>query len=119
MPSLPTNYRISEAEAGYVRSQAQTQCPYSLQTLVQDWGGSRKRVTISVPPIGPSEAADWSGFFRGCNGMVNTFDLDVSDLYPDETGVGAVTFRLADPNFRYNINNAQFFGFSFDAIEVL
>jgi len=117
--SLPTNYRIRSAQAGYARSQGVSVCPYSQQRLVQDWGGKAKRIQIEVPPISSTEAANWSQFFDDLNGMAETFVLDVTDLYPHEPGATAVTFRMDDPNFSYDINVAKHFGFTFTATEVV
>lgn len=116
--ALPSNYRVKRARAGYLRAQGMNMSPYSLQQRVHSFGGQRKQVEVTVPPIAESEADDWTQFFDSCNGMVNTFNLDVSDLYPHETGLTSVAFRLMEPSIFWDVSEAMHFGFSFVAIEV-
>lgn len=107
------------ASAGYEHAQGVATNPYTLKTLVQDFGGKRRRVTIQVPPISSAGAAAWTDFFEDLNGMVNTFNLDLTDIFPHSSGDTSVAFRLADPSIRWDVETALYFGFSFDAIEVV
>lgn len=116
--ALPSGgVKISVAKAGYQRAQGVAQCPYSLQTLVQDYGGKARVIEVSVPPISTASASAWTEFFDLLSGSVNTFNLNISEIWPHETGT--VAFRLADPNFSWDASAAKYFGFSFKAIEVL
>lgn len=117
--SIPSNFRMRRASAGYARAQGVRICPYSLQQRIQDFGGEAKRIQIEIPPISETEADNWTEFFHSLRGAVNTFNLDVSELYPHETGVSSVPFRLIDPGFRWDVNVAKHFGFTFEAMEVV
>jgi len=118
----PTGFSIRAANGGYEYAQGVATDPYTLKTLVHDFGGKRKRITIQVPPITEAAASAWTEFFEDLNGMVNTFNLDVDKglqtIFPHITDT-SVAFRLAEPNIRWDIDTAKFFGFSFDAIEVI
>lgn len=119
IPLPSTAFSIRSAGGGYEYAQGVATCPYTLKTLVQDFGGRRRRVTIEVPPLKGTDAAQWTEFFEDLNGMVNTFNLDLTDLYPHDTAATSVAFRLAEPGINWSADVAKFFSFTFDAIEVV
>lgn len=114
------DYTYSKVRGGYVRAQGVAVNPYNLKRSVQNFGGKRKRVEIMIPPVQGSEASVWTQFLDDLNGMVETFFLDVTDVYPHE-GLSAsnVPFRLENPNISWDVEEAMRFGFSFTAIEVV
>jgi len=119
IPLPSTAFKIRSAGGGYEYAQGVATCPYTLKTLVQDFGGKRRRVTIEVPPMTETQAAQWTEFFEDLSGMVNTFNLDLTDIYPHDTGATSVAFRLAEPNASWNADVAKHFGFTLEAIEVV
>jgi len=117
--SLPATYDVRAASGGYLFSQGVAVCPYSQQRLVQDFGGKARVVEIQVPPLSESDADDWTEFFEDLDGCNNTFNLDLTDIFPHSTGATSVPFRLKEPNIRWSVNTAKVFGFSFEAVEVV
>jgi len=117
--TLPANFRLRQANAGYQYAQGVIESPYSLQRSVQNWGGRRRVVEVEIPPVSKTEASNWASFFEDLNGCVNTFNLDLRDLYPHDTGASSVPFRLLDPNIQWSADVAEVFGFSFQAVEVI
>lgn len=117
--SLPTDYNVRAAKGGYVFSQGVAVCPYSQQRLVQDFGGKARVVEIQVPPLSETDADDWTEFFEDLDGCNNTFNLDLTGIFPHSSSATSVAFRLAEPNIQWDVNTAKIFGFSFNAIEVV
>lgn len=117
--ALPYGYKVRRAQAGFERAQGSTVSPYSLRRQVQVWGGVKRFVSIEVPPINKTNAAGWATFFESLNGMENTFNLDLTNLYPNDATATSVPMRLVDPSFSWDIDTALVYGFSFNAEEVL
>lgn len=117
---LPGSYSVREARGGYAHAQGVIESPYSLQRSVQNWGGKRRVVEVIIPPQTEANASQWTQWFDDLNGMMNTFNLDVSTIYKHEgTPATAIPFRLAEPNVQWDVSVAKHFGFSFTAVEVI
>ena len=76
-------------------------------------------VDIDLPPMQYSDAEALTQFFENLNGMVNTFDLDLSEVFPHDSSASSVTLRLSSPDIFWSAEDASKFGFTFRAEEVL
>lgn len=117
--ALPASFARAKVKAVYRRSSALSMSPYNFTQQVYSWGGKMKIVEIQVPPLVQSDADDWTEFFDDLNGYENTFNLDLSDYYPHETGITSVAMRLVDPDQSWTIDEAMHYGFTFAAMEAL
>jgi len=115
--TLPADYAVRGMDAAYDRGQGVLESSYSLKRYVQNWGGKRRRVMVTIPPCKSTIAAQWTQFFEDLNGCVNDFNLDITVLFPHDAGASSVPFKLADPSITWNANEAKIYGFIFEAIE--
>ena len=76
-------------------------------------------VDFQLPPMVEADADDWLGFLDDLNGFEGTFTIDLSDYYPDETGLTSVTMRLTEPDHQYTVDTLMHHGISFRAMEAL
>ena len=94
------------------------QSPYNYTQQVASLGAQIKIIEVVVPVIdNSSDATEWITFFNSLDGFVNTFNLDLSEYYPGESGLTAVPMRLMNPEQVWNIRPPLNFSFSFTAIE--
>jgi len=91
--------------------------PTNFTQQVYGYKGKLKVVELRLPPMEDTEATAWENFLDDLEGHVNTFNLDLSDVYPGESGLGSVAMRLVDPDVTWNLEAPLRYGFSFLAME--
>lgn len=115
----PASFALARVSVRYRTSSVMSSSPYNFTQQVYSWKGKIKIVQIEVPAMEDPEAQQWTQFLDDLDGHVNTFTMDLSDLYPHESGIGAVAMRLADPEQVWSADAPFRYGFSFTAIEAL
>ena len=113
----PASPGFSQIKAVYRRSTAMSMSPYNGTQQVYAWPGKLKIVQFSLPPMTQVQADDWTEFLDDLNGYENTFNVDLSDAYPHETGITSVAMRLSSPEQSWDVNTAMHYGLTFEAIE--
>jgi len=93
--------------------------PYNFTQQVASLGGKLKAVEFELPPMKEADAINWCGFLDDLNGFENTWNEDLTDIYPDESGLSSVAMRLAEPDIDYSISTAMHYGISFKGLEAL
>lgn len=91
--------------------------PFNYTQQVHDFKGKLKVVEFTYPPLDETDATTMDAFLDSCNGVTETFSVDLEDYFPGTTQTN-VTMRLADPDIQFDISTAMHYGFSFIAIEV-
>lgn len=119
MATIPTTPGFANVEAGYRRSAAKTESPYTFAAQIHANAGIQKQMTCTLPPLTSSQAETWTAFLKAVSGGIDTFTMDVSKYYPDEPGVSAVSFRLSANEVTWSVNTIKHFGISFVVEEVV
>jgi hypothetical protein len=100
------------------RKQAVVESEFGTNKYVQDWQASSWIVKVRTPPMkeGDPNIATWIQFFEDCNGMVNTFTMDISRYVVGQSGLTALTMRMTKPNKSWSMDKRKVFGpFEFEA----
>lgn len=117
--ALPTSFKVAEVRAGYRSSSSLAMSPYNFTQQVFSWAGRQKVAEISVPIISAADANEWTQFFDSLDGFTNTFNMDLSDFFPHETGITSVPMRLSNPEAVWGLQPPLVYTFSFSAMEAL
>ena len=65
-------------------------------------------------------AQTWVKFLDDLEGTTNTFNFNPNHLTLGDTyGPGNIAWRLAEPDFQYNVSEAMIFGITFTAIQAI
>jgi hypothetical protein len=116
--TIPTSPGFNKMKAIYRRNTAMSISPYNFTQQVYAWkGGDIKVVECSLPPMKTTDATNWITFFNSCNGYEETFNLDISKAFPNESGMTSVAMRLVDTDQSWDIDTAQLYGISFICME--
>ena len=91
--------------------------PYNFTQQVYSYAGKLKVVEFTLPPLTSAQATNWCGFLDDLNGFENTWNEDLSTLYPDESGLSSVAMRLVNPDVEYSVDTAMHFSLSFVGME--
>lgn len=117
--TIPTSPGFSDIVAIRRSATKMGQSPYNFTQQVYSWQNKIKVVELTLPPMKESDAINWSGFFDDLNGYENTFNLDLSDIYPDESGITSVAMRLVDSDTSHRFRKDKVYEFSFIAMEAI
>lgn len=90
--------------------------PFNFTQQVHDFKGRLRVVEFQYPPLSQADAATMEAFLESCDGVTDTFTVDLDDYFPNSQP-GSVSMRLANPEFEYDITTAMTYGFSFVAME--
>jgi hypothetical protein len=101
-----------------VRIQGSTRSPFNGARKVQDWAAPKWSLTVQTPFMkeGDADVDTWIQFFEDCNGMQNTFTMDISRYVPGQSGLTAVTFRQVGTNNGWQMDNKRMFAFTLEAL---
>jgi hypothetical protein len=116
MADFPTTLTPSSVRAIRRTSSRMAMSPFNFTQQVHDFVGRLRVVEFQYPPLSQSDAAIMEAFLESCDGVTNTFSVDLDDYFPNSSP-GSVSMRLASSDFDYDINTAMTYGFSFVAIE--
>lgn len=115
--TLPSSPGFKSVRAIRRKSSFMSISPYNYTQQVYSWGGKVKVVEFELPPMKSTDAENWVQFFDDLDGHVNTFQVDLSDIYKGETGLESVNMRLVDSETSFTVDLANISSFSFTAIE--
>lgn len=115
--AIPSSPGFSNIEAINRNSTKLSMSPYNFNQQVYSWEGKLKIVQLTLPPMKLADATNWSQFLDDLNGFENTFNLDLSDYYPHESGITSVAMRLTNPDTAYSYRVNKTYEFSFIAME--
>lgn len=90
---------------------------YNFTQQVYSWEGLLKVIEIQLTKMSQADFDDWTLFFNNLNGYENTFNIDLSDYFPDESGITSVAMRLADPEVDWQQDLEGYYSASFTAME--
>ena len=116
MATFPTTITPSNVRSIRRSSSRLAMSPFNYTQQVHDFKGKLKVVEFTYPPLTQTQAEDMDEFLDSCDGVTNTFSVDLSDYFPGTTQTN-VNMRLADPDYQFDISTAMTYGFSFIAIE--
>ena len=119
MATFPTNVGKKTVTAKYQRNSAMSVSPYNGTQQVYSWPMNLKVVDITFPPMTQTQADNFTQFIDDVNGHAEVFNMDLSDAYPHETGITAVSMRLANPDVQWDINTAIHYGITLTAMEAI
>jgi hypothetical protein len=104
-----------------IRNQGMTVSPFSKHVKITDWGVAQWGLRVELPPLveGDPLISTMLTFLEDVDGIVETFDVDISRYVPHLTGPVVVTFRMNSPNFDYGMDDQRLYNFSFEATEVV
>jgi hypothetical protein len=74
-------------------------------------------VDIAIPVLNETDATEFMTFFRDLEGQVNTFNLDLTEFYPGESGVSSVAMRLLNPEQAWEVRPPMLYEITLSAIE--
>lgn len=117
MPTLP-NSGIDDIRISHDRNQARMKSEFVNKSYVQSWESDSwiLSVTVKLLKEGDPLIDDWIEFFEDCDGMKNTFSVDISRYVPGISGLTNVNFRMTNPNKSWRFDKRQVFGpFTFEA----
>lgn len=118
MATFPTTGN-AEVVIRRIRRQGQTVSPFTGGRKVYDWNADKWEATVTTPPMkeGDSNINTWIQFFEDCDGMVNTFTMNISRYVPGQAGLTSVTFRMVDPDKDWKMDKRKVFpAFTFTAL---
>jgi hypothetical protein len=119
MATIPTSPAFVSVTPMRRTSTAMAISPYNFTQQVYSWGGKLKVIDFQLPTMTESDATAWLAFFDDLNGFEGTFNIDLSDYFPDEAGLKSVAMRLTDPDVQYSIDILMNHSISFRAMEAL
>ena len=119
MAAFPSSPGFQSIKAIRRTSTKLAMSPYNFTQQVYSYGGKLKVVEFTLPPMTQSQATTVCGFLDDLNGYEGTFEVNLSGVYPDESGLTAVEMRLVNPDFEYSVSTAMHFGLTFTAMEAL
>lgn len=113
-PPAPASFQATGAAAV-----AMSRSPFTFQQQVQDWGGSQRRFSISMPPIDYTHAQDWIAFLISLRGSSKVFQFTAAfrAAYPND--FGDTYWCLAKNDVSWSVGENRYYGFSFEIEEVL
>ena len=117
--AMPTSPKFASVRPVYRHSTKMSVSQYNFTQQVYSWRGRLKVVEFTLPPMEQAEATEWITFFRALNGFENVFEVDLSEAYPNETGITEVEMRLTDPDTGWSLVPPLRYEFSFTAMEAL
>ena len=117
MATFPTTVKPSSVRAIRRTSSRLAMSPFNFTQQVHDFKGRLRVVEFQYPPLSQADAATMEQFLEDCEGVTDTFTVDLDDYFPDSQPGSAVSMRLANPEFEYDITTAMTYGFSFVAME--
>jgi hypothetical protein len=116
MATFPTTVTPSSVRAIRRTSSRLAMSPFNFTQQVHDFKGRLRVVEFQYPPLSQADAATMEAFLESCDGVTDTFTVDLDDYFPNSQP-GSVSMRLANPEFEYDITTAMTYGFSFVAME--
>lgn len=117
MATLPSG-GIQRVRVRDERRQAETVSPFTGARKVYDWGARKYRVWVTTRPykLGDAAIQTWLDFFEDCEGMVDTFTMNLSAYLPGRSGVSSVTLRMAGPHKEHTVPKNKVVSFEFEAV---
>ena len=115
--TLPSSPGFRSMRPIYNRATRVGMSPYNFTQQVYSSGGKLKVVEFGLPPLTADEFDDWRLFIDQLDGHINTFNVDLSDAYPGESGLTSVAMRLVDSQQEWDVNEALHYGMTFTAME--
>lgn len=116
MATFPTSITPSSVRSIRRSSSRLAMSPFNYTQQVHDFKGKLMVVEFAYPPLTALQATTMDAFLDSCDGVTNTFQVDLDDYFPG-TSPGTKFMRLADPEISFDISTAMTYGFSFIAIE--
>lgn len=117
MATFPTTVTPSSVRAIRRTSSRLAMSPFNFTQQVHDFKGRLRVVEFQYPPLSQADATTMEAFLEDCEGVTGTFTVDLDDYFPNSQPGSAVSMRLANPEFEYDITTAMTYGFSFVAME--
>lgn len=114
LPSSPAFRSVTPMRR---KSTTMSMSPYNFTQQVYSWSGKLKVVEFELPPMSTADATTWLTFLDDLEGHTNTFNIDLTDYYPDEPSASSVAMRMAEPDHGWSVDVLTNFGVSFTALE--
>lgn len=95
--------------------------PFSGQQQIQDWNANWLELSVTLPPMDATTAADWVSFFIACKGQACVFQIantTWAGLIPAAANVNGY-WRLKTNAPKWSINDGVIYGFQFDIREAI
>ena len=116
MAAFPSDIKPSNVRAIRRTSTRMAMSPFNYTQQVYDFTGRLRVIEFQYPPLTQSDAETMESFLESCDGVRDTFSVDLDDYFPDSLP-GSTSMRLASSDFEFDISTAMHYGFSFTAIE--
>lgn len=116
MPSSPAPSQVEFSKQNIVSANVS---PFTGQEQILDWGSSWLEATVTLPPMPAATAAAWVTFLVGCRGPVSVFQIANAKFASLTPTLINGYWRLKTNVPKWSINEAIFYGITFDMREAI
>lgn len=113
-PPAPASIEFSQVDAV-----AASVSPFTFQQQVQQWAGSYRKASVSMPAMTDATAQAWVAFLVALDGMANVFQFGSAFAAAYPASIGSRYWCLASNERKWSINSNRAYGMSFEIREVL
>ena len=113
-PSAPASIDFTQVDAVAVSTS-----PFTFQQQVQQWSGTYRKASVSMPAMTDANAQAWVAFLVALNGSANVFQFSAAFAAQYPLSIGTRYWCLDSNERKWSINQSRMYGFQFDVREVL
>ena len=113
-PPAPASIDFTQVDAA-----AASESPFTFQQQVQQWSGSYRKASVSMPAMTDANAQAWIDFLVALDGIANVFQFSAAFAAQYPASIGTRYWCLTSDERKWSINANRMYGFQFDIREVL
>jgi hypothetical protein len=113
-PPAPASIDFTQVDAVAVSTS-----PFTFQQQVQQWSGSYRKASVSMPAMTDANAQAWIAFLVALDGSANVFQFSAAFAAGYPASIGTRYWCLDSNERKWSINQSRMYGFQFDIREVL
>lgn len=113
-PPAPASVEFSQVDAV-----AASVSPFTFQQQVQQWSGSYRKASVSMPAMSDATAQAWVAFLVALDGVANVFQFGAAFAAAYPLSIGSRYWCLVSNERKWSINSNRAYGMQFEIREAL